>query len=252
MVFSEDQKERYRRNILLPGVGTDGQEKISSGKVLIVGAGGLGSAAAFYCAAAGVGGIGIVDHDRVELSNLQRQILHRVESIGQWKADSARRALISLNNSITVDVHPVKLSEANAGGLFHDYHFVIDCTDNFQSKFLINDACVSHGKPFSHAGVLEFYGQAMTVLPGRSACYRCVFRNLPPDNPSPAGPAGILGSVAGILGAVQATEAVKFLTRRGDLLTDVILTVDALTMECRKVAVRRRGECQACGNRIIN
>jgi molybdopterin-synthase adenylyltransferase len=247
MQLTEDQIGRYRRNILLQGVGEDGQEKICLGKVLIVGAGGLGSAAALYCAAAGVGVIGIIDHDRVELSNLQRQILHTVKSIGQWKASSAQRAIVALNDSIRVDVFHEKLSADTAEAVLRNYDFVIDCTDNFQSKFFINDACVDHGLPFSHAGVLEFYGQTMTVLPGQSACYRCVFQNMPSNYV--LAPGGILGSVAGIVGAIQATEAVKYLTQRGELLTDTLLTVDALTMEYRKVKLRRRKGCAACGNK---
>ena len=243
-MLTDDQASLYRRNILLPGVGVEGQEKICSGKILIVGAGGLGSAAALYCAAAGVGVIGIVDHDRVELSNLQRQILHTMESIGQWKTQSAKRTIGALNNSIRIDVYQERLSAESASDILGNYDFVIDCTDNFQSKFFLNDACVRSGLPFSHAGVLEFYGQTMTVLPGKSACYRCVFYNPPALVPPPG---GILGSVAGMLGAIQATEAIKFLTGRGELLTDVVLTVDALSMEYRKVRVRQKDDCPACG-----
>jgi molybdopterin-synthase adenylyltransferase len=243
-MLTEDQVRLYQRNILLPGVGAEGQEKICSGKVLIVGAGGLGSAAALYCAAAGVGVIGIVDHDRVELSNLQRQILHTTESIGLWKTHSAKRTLAALNNSIRINAYQERLCAETASDILGNYDFVIDCTDNFQSKFFINDACVRSGLPFSHAGVLEFYGQTMTVLPGKSACYRCVFQN-PPALALP--PGGILGSVAGMLGAIQATEAIKFLIGKGDLLTDALLTVDTLSMEFRKVRVQKKVGCPACG-----
>ena len=240
--------DRYSRNIILKEIGPTGQRKISAGKVLVIGAGGLGSPAALYCAAAGVGTIGIVDYDRVELSNLQRQILHTCSSIGQHKADSAQQRIQELNDTILVKPYVEKLSYDNAGSIIPGYDFVIDATDNFDTKFLINDVCVQSGIPFSHAGVLGWQGQTMTVLPGVAACYRCVFQEPPvPDSVPSCSQAGILGSVAGILGTIQATEAIKYLTGAGELLTDRLLVCDALTMQFRNVPVRRSSSCAACG-----
>lgn len=241
--------DRYSRNIILKEIGPPGQRKISFGKVLVVGAGGLGSPAALYCAAAGVGTIGIVDYDRVELSNLQRQILHTCSSIGQHKAYSAQQRMQELNDTILVKPYVEKLSYDNAGSIMQGYDFVIDATDNFDTKFLINDVCVQCGIPFSHAGVLGWQGQTMTVLPGITACYRCVFQEPPaPDSVPSCSQAGILGSVAGMLGTIQATEAIKYLTGAGELLTDRLLVCDALTMQFRDVPVRRSRSCAACGS----
>jgi molybdopterin-synthase adenylyltransferase len=244
MDLTPAQIERYRRNILLPHYGREGQKKLCSGKVLIIGAGGLGSAAAFYLAAAGIGAIGIIDRDRVELSNLQRQILHSVKKIGLSKTESARRSITELNDTVQVACYDERLDSHNANGLIDGYDFIVDATDNFQSKFLINDICIRQGIPFSHAGVFEYFGQTMTVLPGKSACYRCVFQD-PPADPMPTG--GILGSVAGMLGTIQATEAIKYIAGIGKLITDALLTIDALSMDIRKVGLRRSSRCASCG-----
>jgi molybdopterin/thiamine biosynthesis adenylyltransferase len=242
--LSPELLERYRRNILLPQLGRQGQEKICNGRVLVVGAGGLGSAVAFYLAAAGIGTLGIVDSDCVELSNLQRQIIHAAESLGVPKTESARRSLRELNASVRVVPYRERFDEKNAYRLVAEYDFVVDCSDNFQTKFLINDACVNRGIGFSHAGVVEFFGQTMTVLPGKSACYRCVFQ-APPQPSIP--PGGILGAVAGMLGTIQATETIKFISGIGELLVDALLTIDTLTMTVRKIRVRRSPLCTACG-----
>jgi adenylyltransferase/sulfurtransferase len=248
-VFSDNQIERYSRHILLKQLGTTGQQKLCDGRVLIVGAGGLGSPAALYCAAAGVGTIGIIDYDRVELSNLQRQIIHAEGDIGRLKAESAADSIRAINADVCVQAYTEKFAVENARLIVREYDFVIDGTDNFGSKFLVNDACVHEGKPFSHAGVLQFSGQTLTVVPGKSACYRCVFEDLPPKDAVPScSQAGVLSSVVGILGSIQATEALKYLAQIGELLTDCILTFDALSMEFRKITVRRNPECLACGS----
>jgi molybdopterin-synthase adenylyltransferase len=246
--FSEDQLQRYSRHILLSGVGIEGQAKILASKVLIIGAGGLGSPAALYLAAAGVGTIGIVDADVVDLTNLQRQVVHFTKDVGSSKVDSARDKMLAINPEITVEAHRVFVNADTIGDIISGYEFIIDATDNFAAKFLINDACVLAKKPFSHGGILRFAGQTMTVVPGESACYRCVFPKPPPRNVVPScSQAGVLGGIAGMLGTIQAVEAVKFITGVGTLLTDAMLTFDALQMDFRKVKLRRNPRCPVCG-----
>lgn len=248
MEFTEERLLRYSRNILLKDVGVAGQEKLFAAKVLVIGAGGLGSPAALYLAAAGVGTIGIADGDGVDLSNLQRQILHATADVGRPKVDSAAEKIAALNPDVAVRCHPEFLRADTIRAIIRDYDFVIDGTDSFAAKFLINDACVLEGIPFSHGGVLRFQGQTMTVLPGRSPCYRCVFSAPPPDDAVPTcSQAGILGAVAGMLGTIQAAEALKYITGAGWLLTGSLLTFDALDMAFRKVAVKRDPHCAACG-----
>lgn len=248
MEFTEERLLRYSRNILLKDVGVAGQEKLFAAKVLVIGAGGLGSPAALYLAAAGVGTIGIADGDRVDLSNLQRQILHSTADVGRPKVDSAGEKIVALNPDVAVRRYPEFLRDDSIRAIVRDYDFVIDATDSFAAKFLINDACVLESIPFSHGGVLRFQGQTMTVLPGRSPCYRCVFTAPPPDDAVPTcSQAGILGAVAGMLGTIQAAEALKYITGAGRLLTGSFLTFDALDMAFRKVAVKRNPHCAACG-----
>lgn len=248
MNFSEEQIERYSRNILLKDVGVEGQRKLLAAKVLIIGAGGLGSPVALYLAAAGVGTIGIVDGDVVDLSNLQRQILHFTHDVGRPKAVSAREKLNMLNPDVNVISHEDIVHSGNIASIISDYDFIIDGTDNFAAKFLINDACVINKKPYSHCGILRFYGQTITYIPG-STCYRCIFNAPPPKGIIPAcGEAGILGAVAGILGTMQAAEALKYILGIGDLLTGNLLTVDVLSMEMRKVRINPRDDCPVCGS----
>ena len=246
--FTAEQLQRYSRHIILKEVGVEGQISLNQGKVLVVGAGGLGSPVALYLAAAGVGTIGIVDDDVVDLSNLQRQILHATADVGRPKVDSAADTLRSLNPEVQVIAHKCRLAADNVMAIISEYDFVVDGTDNFPAKFLVNDACVLAGIPFSHGGVLRFAGQAMTVVPGVSACYRCVFRQPPPEDAvSTCSEAGILGAIAGILGTIQATEVLKFITGAGSLLTDTLLTFDGLSMEFRKIALSRQDDCAVCG-----
>jgi molybdopterin/thiamine biosynthesis adenylyltransferase len=248
MILSGYEAERFGRNILLDGIGEPGQYKLVNSRVLIIGAGGLGSPAAFYCAAAGVGTIGIADPDSVELSNLQRQILHTMQDVGTPKVASAEKKLNALYPEINIVRHQIRINSDNADSLLCGYQFVIDATDNFASKFLINDACVKFKIPFSHAGVLALSGQIMTVLPNKSACYRCVFGKEPPVESAPVTSRfGILGSVAGVIGAMQATECIKYLCGIDGLLTDRILIFDGKTMNCRTVQVKRNPSCPACG-----
>ncbi len=246
--FTEDQLKRYSRNILLKEMGVEGQAKLLESKVLIVGAGGLGSPAALYLAAAGVGTIGIADADRVDLSNLQRQVIHFTSDVRRPKVESAREKMLALNPGITVHAYHTFVNADSVRAVTDGYDFVIDATDNFAAKFLINDACVLARKPFSHGGILRFDGQTITVIPGQSACYRCLFPVPPPKDAVPTcSQAGVLGGIAGMLGTIQAVEAVKFVTGTGVSLTNFLLTFNALTMDFRKIAVRRNPRCPVCG-----
>jgi molybdopterin/thiamine biosynthesis adenylyltransferase len=240
--------ERYSRHILLKEVGGKGQQKLLEGRVLIIGAGGLGSPVALYLAAAGVGTIGIVDPDTVELSNLQRQVVHFTPDIGKPKVESAAEKIRAVNPDVRVTTHREAVNAANIRELFSDYDFVIDGTDNFAAKFLINDASILTGIPYSHGGIIHFVGQTLTVLPGRSTCYRCIFPEPPPPGAIPTcAEAGVLGVLPAVIGSLQATEALKFLLGIGDLLTGRILTYDALEMNFRDVAIYRNRECPICG-----
>ena len=252
MHFTEEQLERYSRHILLDDVGVAGQEKLMAAKVLIVGAGGLGSPAALYLAAAGVGTVGIVDSDVVEISNLQRQIAHHTSDIGISKVDSAAQKMTAINPDITVRTYREYLCAENISDIIREYDFVLDGTDNFPTKFLVNDACVFLRKPMSHGGILRFNGQTMTIIPGLTSCYRCSFRKPPPPDAVPScAQAGVLGAVAGMLGTIQAAEALKFITGAGELLTDSLLTFDARTMAFRKIKLRRQENCPVCGIRPV-
>jgi molybdopterin/thiamine biosynthesis adenylyltransferase len=238
MNLNEEQVERYSRHIILDGVGGVGQEKLLNGRVLIIGAGGLGAPVALYLAAAGVGTIGIIDADTVDISNLQRQVIHFTPDIGRAKVDSAKEKMTQINPDVQVNTYCELFTKENALELLADYDFVVDGTDSFASKFLINDACVLAKKPFSHGGILRFDGQTMTHVPG-TASYRCVFKNPPPANAVPTcSQAGVFGAVAGMLGTIQAAEAIRYLTGVGELLTNRILIFDALNMRFRTVNVK--------------
>lgn len=247
-MFTEEQIERYSRHIILKEVGGKGQRKLLDGRVLIIGAGGLGSPIALYLAAAGVGTIGIADADDVDLSNLQRQVIHRTADIGRPKVLSAREKMEAINPDVRVVTYHEWVSAANIREMIRDYDFVIDGTDNFAAKFLINDACVMEKKPYSHGGILSFFGQTITVLPGESTCYRCVFPKPPPRDAIPTcSQAGVIGVLPGVLGTLQATEAVKFLLGKGELLRNRLLTYHALDMKFREVALNRNPKCPICG-----
>ena len=246
--LTTEQIERYSRQIMVPELGGRGQVRLRESRVLVVGAGGLGSPAAFYLAAAGVGTLGLVDADRVELSNLQRQILYATSDLGREKVESAREKLSQLNPDVEILVYPLRIEENNAAEILSGFHFIIDGSDNFSTKFLINDVAVKLGIAFSHAGIVRLQGQTMTVIPGQTACYRCLFREPPPPGEIlSCQQAGILGAVAGTLGSIQATEAIKYLTGFEEgLLTDRLLTYDARAMKFYIVDVRRDNHCTSC------
>lgn len=249
MNLTDEQVERYSRHIILSEVGGAGQEKLLASRVLIVGAGGLGSPVGLYLAAAGVGTIGIIDADVVDLTNLQRQVIHTTPDVGRPKVESAAEKMRAINPDINVITHRGLLLADNALDLIKDYDFVIDGTDNFAAKFLVADACHLAKKPYSHAGILRFDGQAITVIPGQTTCYRCIFNAPPPPDKIPScSQAGVLGVLACVVGGIQATEAVKYLLGIGELLTNHLLIYNAMNMTFRKVGIKRNAECPLCGN----
>ncbi len=250
-MLSEEQLKRYNRQIIIDEIGLKGQEKLLNASVLVIGAGGLGSPATIYLAAAGIGTIGIADSDIVELSNLQRQVLHHTSDLGKKKTESAKKKLAALNPGVTVNTYNFFVDSNNISGLISKYDFIIDATDNFKSKFLINDACVINSKAFSHAGVQGFEGQTFTYLPGHS-CYRCIFSR-PPDNgdvPEPA-EAGVIGFVPGIIGTIQSGEAIKYLLGIGDLLLDKILVFNGSKYDFKIMNIKPDPECPVCGRNPV-
>ncbi|MDR1451896.1 MAG: HesA/MoeB/ThiF family protein [Helicobacteraceae bacterium] len=248
--WNDEELERYSRHIILEEVGIEGQEKILNAKVLIIGAGGLGSPIALYLAAAGVGTIGIADGDAADLSNLQRQIIHTTKDVGTPKTLSAKAKMRAINPHINVETYQTMITAENIKSVIEPYDFVIDGTDNFAAKFLINDACVLLKKPYSHGGILRFAGQTMTIKPYESACYACAFDSPPPTGVVPTcSSAGVLGAVAGILGAIQAAEALKYIVGAGKPLYDSLLSFDAKTMNFRKIALRKNAKCRVCGEK---
>ncbi|MCE5325739.1 MAG: HesA/MoeB/ThiF family protein [Planctomycetaceae bacterium] len=248
MELTGEQLERYSRQIALDSVGVAGQQKLSAASVLIVGVGGLGSPAALYLAAAGVGTLGLMDGEAVDVTNLQRQIIHHTPDVGTSKVASAACKIALLNPHVNVRAHqhPARLKDVLE--IFTGYDFIIDGTDNFAAKFLINDACFFTGKPYSHAGVLRFAGLTMTIIPGRTACLRCVYGGPPPAQACPScSHAGILGVVPGIVGTIQAAEALKYILGLEGLLTDRILSCDVLGMRFSDLNVGRNDTCALCG-----
>lgn len=248
MALNQEQLVRYQRNIVIPAIGNKGQNKLLNSKVLIVGTGGLGSSCAYYLAAAGIGKIGLVDFDLVELDNLQRQILHATSDIGKTKVESAKAKLSNLNPEIEIITHKVKLSSENILDIVAGYDLLVECSDNFSTKYLLNDTSILTKKPLFYAAVLRFEGQAMTIIPKKSACYRCLFPKPPSEDEfiSPKD-AGILGAVAGIIGLVQATEVLKYILNIGELLTDKLLTFDSLATTFKKIKVKANPKCPVCG-----
>ena len=250
MALTDEQLERYSRHIILKGFGVKGQKRLAAGSVLIVGAGGLGSPAALYLAAAGVGRVGIVDSDAVELSNLQRQIAHTTDGVGKRKTASAAAAMRAINPDVEVIEHDLWLDASNVMDVIAPYDFIIEGVDNFPTKFLVNDACVLAGKPFCHGGILRFQGQLMTYVPGRGPCYRCAFNEAPPEGTVPScSQAGVIGAVAGVIGSLQALEAVKFLADVGELDVCKILTYDAFFGDFDEIQLpEREPNCAVCGD----
>jgi molybdopterin/thiamine biosynthesis adenylyltransferase len=247
--FSDDEIKRYSRHIILKEIGGTGQKKLRDARVLVVGAGGLGSPAAYYLTAAGVGTIGILDSDVVDVSNLQRQILHRTSDIERYKVDSAAEKMHALNPNVCVEKHRVRLNASNAESIIEQYDVIIDGVDNFPSRYLLNDVCFFRKKPLVEAGVLQFLGQIMTILPGEGPCYRCLFPEPPPEGAVPScQEAGILGGVAGILGTLQAAEAIKLITGIGTPLKGRLLVYEALAGTFRMVELKRNPKCPLCGD----
>lgn len=244
--LSERELKRYGKQ--LPLFSIEGQRILKNSKVLIIGAGGLGSPASLYLAAAGVGHLGIIDSDRVEISNLQRQILHSTEDIGKEKTFSAKKRLLALNPEIHVTTYTMRLSKENVEDMIEEYHLIVDGVDNFPSRYLVNDACVFHSKPLIEAGILQFDGQVMGIWPWKGPCYRCLFPYPPPPGSVPScQEAGVLGAVAGIIGTIQAAEAIKYLLGMGQLLVGRILIFNALAMLFRTIPIQRNPQCPLCG-----
>lgn len=252
MSLTPDDRQRYARHLTLPHVGEAGQERLRAASVLIVGLGGLGSPAALYLAAAGIGRLGLVDHDDVAVHNLQRQILHETASVGRPKTVSARTRLEGLNPQVTLDTWQVALTRDNARGIIADYDLVIDGTDSFTTRYLLNDACVLERRPLVQASVHRFEGQLSVYGLGDGPCYRCVHPEPPPAGSVPTcAEGGVLGAVPGMLGTMQATEALKVVLGIGEPLQGRFLVVDALTMRFRTVAVDRDPTCAWCATRTV-
>ncbi len=251
--FTEEQLERYSRHIILPEVGPEGQAKLLASRVLIVGAGGLGSPTAMYLAAAGVGTIGIIDADCVDLSNLQRQIAHGQDRLGMPKAESAKKTIANLNPDVKVIAYNERLTSENAREIIREYDLVLDGSDNFPTRFLVNDACFFEKKPLVSAAMFRFEGQLATFKPHEDAdgpCYRCLYPEPPPAGLVPScSEAGILGALAGAVGTMQAVEALKELLGIGESLSGWLMTFDALRMEWRKLRLRKDPHCPLCSDK---
>jgi molybdopterin/thiamine biosynthesis adenylyltransferase/rhodanese-related sulfurtransferase len=246
--LTEAQRERYSRHILLPEVGEAGQAKLLGAKVLLLGAGGLGSPAALYLAAAGVGTLGIVDADVVDASNLQRQILHATSRLGTPKVESAAKTIKDLNPDVKVDAYQERLTSANVDRIFAPYDLVVDGCDNFPTRFLVNDASVFMNKPVVHGSIFRFDGQVTTFLPRVGPCYRCWYPEPPPPELAPScQEAGVLGILCGVIGTLQATEAIKLILGKGDTLVGRVLTYDSLKMKFREFKLRKDKNCPVCG-----
>ncbi len=249
MAMREDQLERYSRQLILDEVGGEGQEKLLGAKVIVVGAGGLGSPLLYYLAAAGVGTLGIVDNETVDISNLQRQVIHSTEDIGRPKVDSAAEKIKKLNPDVNVELHRNRITADNALDIISPYDVVADASDNFQTKFLMNDASYFAGKPLSVAGIFKFDGQTLTVVPGKGPCYRCLFRTPPPPELVPScREAGVIGTAPAIIGAVQANEVIKLILGKGSLLCGNFLFFDGLRSWFDIIEVDRDPECPLCGD----
>jgi sulfur-carrier protein adenylyltransferase/sulfurtransferase len=247
--YTPEQLIRYSRHFLLPEVGEDGQAKLLQAKVLMIGAGGLGSPSAYYLAAAGVGTIGIIDNDVVDISNLQRQILHANDRVGMPKVESAKKTLEALNPDVKVVPYQAKLTSENALDIIKDYDLVVDGCDNFPTRYLVNDACVLTGKPNVHGSIFQFEGQATVFYPGKGPCYRCLYPEPPPAEMAPScAEAGVLGVLPGLIGVIEALEAAKIILGRGETLVGRLLHFNTLTMEINTLKLRRDPNCPMCGD----
>jgi adenylyltransferase/sulfurtransferase len=248
--FTDEQIERYSRHIILPEVGGEGQSRLLESKVLLVGAGGLGSPAAFYLAAAGIGNMGIIDFDTVDLSNLQRQIIHNTERIGMLKTESAKKTIGLLNPDVKVTVFNEKLTSKNILRLFEDYDYILDGTDNFATRYLINDACVMMGKTNIHGSIFRFEGQVTIFKAVEGPCYRCLYPEPPPPGMVPnCQEGGVLGVLAGVIGNLQVVETLKLILGTGETLVGSLLIYDALKTEFRKLKLKKDPQCPVCSDK---
>ena len=245
-MLSPEEKQRYDRQIMIPGIGEAGQEKIKKASVVIAGAGGLGSPVALYLTAAGVGTVRVIDNDKVELSNLNRQILHGDKDIGKAKTASAYDKLTKLNKNITIETVHITIDESNAAQLTEGFDVIVDAMDNLSTRFLLNKAAVKHKVPFIHGAVSGLEGRTMTVIPGKSACIKCVYHALPQEHKFP-----VLGTTPAVIGAIEATEVIKYITGIGTLLTDRLLIYDGLNIKFTALKVVRNINCEHCGDTVI-
>ena len=250
MGLNESELRRYARHIIMPEVGLEGQERLKQARVLVIGAGGLGSPASLYLAAAGIGTLGLVDFDVVEYSNLQRQVIHGTGDVGRSKLDSAFARLHDINPEITIERHDSRLTSGNALPIIESYDVVVDGTDNFPTRYLVNDACVLLGKPNVYGSIFRFEGQASVFFAAQGPCYRCLFREPPPPGLVPScAEAGVLGVLPGVIGAIQANEAIKLILNKGEPLIGRLLLFDSLSMRFRELHLRKDRDCPVCGDK---
>jgi adenylyltransferase/sulfurtransferase len=242
-MLTPEEKQRYDRQIMIPGIGEAGQEKLKKARVVIAGSGGLGSPISLYLAAAGLGTLRIIDNDKVELSNLNRQILHWDKDIGKFKTDSADKKLRQLNKNVSVETINTTINESNVFELVAGFDIIIDAMDNLPTRFLLNKAAVEHRIPFIHGAVSGLEGRAMTVIPGKSACLQCLYHSVPPKAKFP-----VLGTTPAIIGCIQATEVIKYITGIGSLLTNRLLMYEGLNMKFTELQVTRDRNCKCCRN----
>jgi len=244
-MLSKDEQEKYARQIMLKGFGQQGQEKLKKARVFIAGAGGLGSSSATYLAAAGIGTLRIVDHDRVELSNLNRQVLHWPADIGQTKVGSAESKLKQLNPDVAIEAVEEKITQANISQLVEGCDLIVDAMDNLPTRYLLNKVAIEKNIPFFHGAVYGFEGRAMTVVPGKSACLRCVYRGAIPEETFP-----VIGVTPAVIGCIQATEVIKYLVGMGQLLADRLLVYDGLNMKFTEFKIKKDPDCPHCGEPV--
>jgi molybdopterin-synthase adenylyltransferase len=241
-MLTQDELARYDRQIMIPEMGREGQEKLKNAKVFIAGAGGLGSPVSIYLAAAGIGHIRIADHDKVELSNLNRQILHWDKDIGKMKVDSAGEKLHNINPGLKVEIIRETITEDNVFDMTDGFDAIIDAMDNFPARYILNKAAIKKNIPFFHGAVRGLEGRVMTIIPGKTACFRCMYHGTPPAEKFP-----VIGVTPAVIGSIQATEVIKYLVGMGDLLTDRLLVYDGMDMEFKEFKIRKNPECDHCG-----
>lgn len=247
--LTEEQLQRYDKHIKLAEVGIEGQKKLLSAKVFVVGAGGLGSPLGFYLTAAGIGTIGMADNDNVELSNLQRQIAHSVNTLGTSKTESAKKTFNALNPDVNFITYGERVTQKNIMTLIRDYDVIVDCSDNFPSRYLINDACVILNKPLVSGAVLKFEGHVTTIIPKKGHCYRCLFEDIPAEGVVPSSPdTGLLGVLPGVIGSLQAAEVLKLILNIGSVLKNELLIYDALKTNFRKIHIPKNPDCHVCSD----